>query len=478
MALLSRNRQLLFAPEPVFGTAASLISGSSLAAGAKALRILNPEVQFDFEKIEDEAASPSAGRLPYRAGVRQGTVTFGIELSGPKSGTLTEAPAWAELLEACGMRAVAAKKVTIDAFDTGTVFKQGRTFAADGSNGVGRVLKTLYSAQGDDTLIYEDLGTDVDSGDTTLTLSDPGGEFDGNIVDITSQTPANAGFAFVPTTLPGYTLTLSVGVSQDFNEGDIVTGGTSGAVGRVAQTSLSGATKLVVTFLGAVQAFSAGETITRVGGGTATMGTQTATYGQSLTIGLVESERFKVLRGCRGTCQFDLTNARAPRINFTFRGVYDSVTDQGSLAVSPDGGATPPRFVGATIWAGTDGAFCPQFQQLTVDLNANPAMIADPKSSEGILGAYAARRDISGQINPLARLEQSFATYAKAAAATDFPLQVAWGTEGSGNAFAFQADRTTFRSANAGDRDGLMTDELPLDFFEYAGNDEFVFLTL
>jgi len=475
MPLISANRQLAFATEKEAGTAETLSTSSEFA------RVLNPQMNINLEEIADEAAAPSAGRLAPSQGLRQATMTFGVEIAGPKGSgeDATNDPFFHSLLLACGFKRVAAKTMTITGFKTGAgdVFKQGREFSGDVSSGQGRVLKTIFKDQGTTDLIYEDLGTDFTSSDTELTLSDTGGDYDGNIVEVSSQTPADLGIAYVPISRPVYTITYSTGIGAGYAVGDILKGGSSKAVARVVEAVSSGGTKCRVEFL-SKNGFTASETVTNEDQSDAVAVTatpQAAFAFPSLTLGLVEDRRMKKIHGARGQVQVVATAGRPVRLNFTFSGLYNPVTDQDPFDAAIDGGLTPPRFVSGNHWFGTSSGVCPPFNELQITYNPSPAAVANPKSSEGVEQFYGAQRVISGSIDPLAELETAFGLYNKADDKESFPMFFSWGST-AGNKYEIQMDQVVLGSPNSGDRNGLLTDQTPFGAYLYKDDDELVII--
>lgn len=476
MPLLSRNKQVVFGVEAFPGTALTLSSSNNV------IRAINPQINLDLGKIDDDAASPSIGVQPIRAGIRRGSISFEVELSGNKAGGFGTGtpPPWENLVLACGYRrALNLKKLTITGFDTGTVFKAGLFFTADLTGGTNhRVFRTLYDASGETTLWYEeDPSTPIGASDTQLTLSDPGGDYDGNIVDITSQTGSAVGVGYAPVSRHRSIVSIT-GLGGAWDAGDTIEGGTSGTVGRVAGYTAASSTKLRYELLYGF-GFVNGETLTRTsgGGGTATTATDSlGTAGMSLTMGVNDDGVFKTLYGTRGQFVLQNTSGQASRLQFTFEGVYNSVLDQVPFSVTPEAGAVPPRFVSGTLWAGEDAVFVPVIDQIAVTSGSGLTPQEDATAVEGIRQVLIGQRKITFAMAPEESPEEVFALYAKAAAATEFPLRAAWGTAGSANAFSFQMDRVQIRSATPGDRGGKLVSTLAGEAFEYVKDDSWAIL--
>lgn len=94
--LLSRNKKFAFKLETTTGTFISL--GATNAT----TRVLNPSVNYDIELIEREDTE-SLSDPAAEFGARSAKVAFQTWMHG--SGTSGSAPAWADLLKACGMTA-------------------------------------------------------------------------------------------------------------------------------------------------------------------------------------------------------------------------------------------------------------------------------------------------------------------------------------------------------------------------------------
>lgn len=484
MVLLSRNKQLLFEIETVPGTAVNVSSSST------AIRVLDAQIQIAPEKIDDDAASPSIGSQPVRSGVRQGTITFDVEISGIKGGGGSGLPPWNTLMLSSGKVRQTIQRVLVTGFSTGKVFKQGLSFEGDTSGGRGVVAKTIYDrAAGQPTdlelFYYIEPGqsADIDNTDTTLELEDVGGDFNSNAVTVSSQTPAAVGHGYFDVSRGVYGIDVDAVPAGGWDAGDVLQGVTSGAVVRVFEASAAAATDIRYELLYG-SALVDTETITNLtkANNATAASAQRARAGYTVTMGMIEDGLLKELRGCRGEVQLVATAGRAARLRFTYQGVLNRIVDAGPYAVTIDGGATPPRFVNATIWAGAndgDGdVWTPILNELNVTVGQALAMREDATSSEGITEALAGRRAITGTVDPESAPEAVFDFYAKTTGATDFPVMARWGTTGSFNAFLVQFDRTIVRESNSGDRGGKQTEQANFEAFEYRANDAMVFLVL
>ena len=152
-----------------------------------------------------------------------------------------------------------------------------------------------------------------------------------------------------------------------FQHGETITGGTSNATGRVVIDTLTGTSPLLYVIL--TGTFQTAEVIT---GGTSTAHatssgapaaagleyrlTSVEASMPSLTIGGYFNESTgavrKLLRGCRGTVDFDWKAGKPTRMNFSFKGLKDSVADIALLT-----GVTPettkgPLFANAALTLG------------------------------------------------------------------------------------------------------------------------------
>lgn len=476
MPLLTRRRRLFVSPEQKPGvtyssgtTPGPLLSSPLLLSG---MRAINPLISVDFGSSEVTKASQDIGEEPPLPGLNTGTITFELEMAGNSAGSATTPPGWDPLLKACGWERLALQAVTITAFTTGTRMLQGLTLTPTGSTVPVRVAQTLQDGWGT-TLLIGHLGTILPlSGVTALTVTNPGGVDNGNTVSV-SAVAAASGSVYLPASAPTYVAACGAPSAGTIARGTMLEG-TSGAVIRLTR-DVTGAG---FVFAEPIYGFSeAGETFTVVGGVVtlATTGGFTHSQAHTVSIGVFEDGRLKVLRGCRGNCTPRLTAGGTPVMAFSFSGILETPIDAAPPALGADILAQAPRFVGANIWAGAPSGvngFRPVVNELQFGLTSGPSLREDAAATQGATEYLSTARQFRLTADPEATPEAVFGQMAKTIGKTGFPLRVAWGTPGTGNAFEFHADRAVIRTSNAGDRGGKMTDAWDVGLYRTAGDDE------
>lgn len=471
MVYKTRNRQLYVATEPFPGDA--FVPGSYL----KTLRVINPQITLEQGEIENEEARPGLGTTAPRAGVQLGSLTFEMDMAGKlggNAGNLKTAPEWGPLMQSCGFRSRPVEKITIASLPGGARFKAGAVFQADDSDATGVIMESIDESSGALTLYYSPLTGTITSADTELTIQS--GSFAGVVATISSQTPADAGVGYIPSK-PIVRVVMGSPGGTPWPVGTVFVGPVSRAILRLVEAVTSGSATVGFFELlyGRPQA---AEVFTDLAGRTFTFTILSQWANNTVSIGINEDGRLKMLRGARGEVTFRMTSALVPRMVFNFRGVLDNVTQDVLSVAGGYAGATPPRFVSAYVRFGAAAVVEPILDQIEVQVQNGLEMREDATSPQGRREALGLRRQIAVTMNPEAIPQAAFNAYAFATGKTAFPISARWGNPGVGNAFRLRLDDVVAGTVNSGDRGGKMTDEWQAGAYQTDGEDEMTLLVV
>jgi hypothetical protein len=260
--------------------------------------------------------------------------------------------------------------------------------------------------------------------------------------------------------------------SGPFQDGETITGGTSGGTGRVIKDTATGASVvLYVVLSGTLQTT---ETITGgTSGATATTsGAPTANQGfdyhpltaskPTVTIAVYgDGSRKRTIYGARGDVTISGQTGQPGYLEFTFQGVDGGETAVAMLSSITRETTDPPAFKAAAAIIGDfDSAV---FSSFGFNANNNVTLAGgDANASKGVKLAHIVNPDPKITVNPLAELEATTGFDAALRAGTLTRFYCRWpGT--AGNDCAFGARQVQVTTRGEGEQEGIETTELELD---------------
>jgi len=271
---------------------------------------------------------------------------------------------------------------------------------------------------------------------------------------------------------------ISIGAitSGPYQHGEVITGQTSGATGRVVIKTSNGTTTLYFVALSGT--FETGEVITGgTSGATATASTDPVSAGfeikpisssvVSLTMGLFEDGIRKVLKGCRGTVKFNFKIGEPATLDFSFKGVESGVADAPMLTGVSFDETVPPVLLNAVM--SCDGVSL-NIGEMEVDVANTLASKDKIDDAKGIL---------SFMINPEMVPVATHDFFSKWFSNTPMVVDLAYG-EADGNKFRFYAPGIIYNKVDDGDRDGIQLAQTSFDLTGSMepGDDELAILLL
>lgn len=175
------------------------------------------------------------------------------------------------------------------------------------------------------------------------------------------------------------------------------------------------------------------------------------------------------ITGAMGNFSIKLTAGQYGVLSFAMRGIYNAPTDV-ALTSAPTYETTSPPIVESCTFTLNSSALLIA-QELSLDLGNEIAMRDDINSASGLKGIIIANRKGKGSFNPEAMLVASYAFWADWTAATQRALSCIIGSA-SGNKCTITAPKVTIDSIADGDRERILTREIPFSLGQNVGNDE------
>ena len=280
---------------------------------------------------------------------------------------------------------------------------------------------------------------------------------------------------------------ISIGAitSGPYRHGEVITGDTSGATGRVVIKTANGAASLYYVALTGV--FETGDHITGAdSGAVSTASSDPASAGfeikpisssvVSLTMGLYEDGVAKLLKGCRGTVKFNFKIGEPATLDFSFKGVEHGVTDTPMFTGVSFDYTVPPVLLNAVM--SCDGVSL-NVGEMEIDVSNTLASKDKIDDAKGILSYMITGRDMQGSFNPEMVPVASHDFFSKWFSNTPMVLDLAYG-ETDGNKFRFYAPSIVYNKVDDGDRDGIQLAQTSFDLTGSMepGDDELALLLL
>lgn len=255
---------------------------------------------------------------------------------------------------------------------------------------------------------------------------------------------------------------MSIGAVANgpFQHGETITGGSSGAKGRVVIHTPDGSANIY--FVAISGTFESGETITGgTSGATAAGSSAPAAVGNelklisenipSLTQGSYEDGVRKLIKGSRGKVKFGFKSGEPVLLDFDFQGVEAGIADVPFLADVAYESAKPPGFLNALFSVDDYSA---KIGEMDIDVGNTLAERDDVNDPRGILSFAITGRNVTGSFNPEMVSCAAHDFHSKWFSGADMVVDFTVGTA-SGNKFRFYIPGAQYTKVEDEDRDGL-----------------------
>lgn len=189
----------------------------------------------------------------------------------------------------------------------------------------------------------------------------------------------------------------------------------------------------------------------------------------SLTIYAYRDGLLYKFTGCRGNPVFKFSVGQVPMLSFTFMGHAVDVSDD--ALPSPTFDATVPEVVKNASFS--IGGYSAAIANLELDMGNGIGATDDMNHASGY-GRFIAksRRTAQGSFDPEATLVATNDFWSQWEDGTEQALSITIGAT-AGNIITFTAPKIVHRELSEGDRDGVLTYEIPFTAARDTGDDEF-----
>lgn len=451
-------------------------------AGKGSYLVIDPTIEYELPRFQRNINRSSLTQLQGLSGIRQGTVRFGLELTG--SSAFATVPQIGLPLRACGFRQEKLFYLTIGAV-TGGPFRHGEVVNQATSLATFTVVGDTYNGQ---TVLWgvqeNELGTGTVSATGALTGASSGATATPSVLTGYTAGVGSAAYGWWPQSFAlSYVRTNASGVvTAAISEGDLLQGVTSGSLFQAfkAYPIAAGAT-LIRCRRVTGHVTPTGEVFNNVTSGqaanfaTATSVPEAQLEIPSLSLGIAKDGVRESIRFSRGTVSATGTIGEPMILNFEFKGGFDAIADQGNLSGVTFGQSVPPVLIDADLALGHSATtfaqeYVPCIRTITLAMNNDVQFVECMADSSGIFNTQITGRKPTGTIDP-DLLPESVFSYMN-----DFLNNTAYRarfTVGStlGNKFLMTLPALSTTGAPTGDRNGISTRQIA---FEMTGGSQTV----
>lgn len=438
---------------------------SGLGNVAQATNIpIEATATIDAERIDRQLASSSISAFKDLVGQKAVDLSFGVELRGSNNGTAE--PAWSKLLQACGFDSSAVSVVTVSG-QAGT-FRHGESVTFSPSSATATVVGDQHDGTGATELLIRDVSGSPTASDTITGT-------DSNATANCDSVLATEGYAWWPTSVVEKSIDFDgTGLTSALSVGDLIAGTTSGARGVVTRAASTGA-DAEVFYTPVRGTFSTAETMERISpSAVADIGDLASSTGESFvktsTIGarLFTDGKAITANGCRGNVTFSMEVNRPVRMDFTFRGVLNSLTDAALLTGIDYENTDPPLWESSSIGFARnetasedslDDEIEPCITTMSFDMGNQLADRKCAGASSGLLEIFLSGRDGSGSMTVEDALEADVGWLSRIDDNETVRISATVGST-AGNRFTFKAPGVQLTTHSEGDTDGIVTQDL------------------
>lgn len=255
---------------------------------------------------------------------------------------------------------------------------------------------------------------------------------------------------------------ISIGAvaSGPFQHGETVTGGSSGATGRVVGRTANGTALLEFVWLSGT--FQSGEVLTGGTSGASATSSSVSSDGGFVyepissgvpvaTLGYYHDGIKKGLRDVRGNLVFRGGNARPGEFMLTLTGIYVAPTDTALLAGVTYEETLPPVLKGA---APAFANYEPQITNVEIDVGNVVALRESMAAAAGAIEARITGRRPTSRFDPELDSVANFDFYGQLKGGSTFYAELSWGST-AGNRFKLICPEVQILDVSEGDRNGI-----------------------
>lgn len=470
-------QQLFLDPEASEG---AYVGDATLVANANAVLGKDVEITPSVVKIPRNAVRSSLSTPADQIGRKTWEFAFGLDFhTGGQTGGVPDDPDWLPAIQACGVRRHQLRKIDV----TGAI-ASGFTHDELISNGAGATARIVgsYTVAATYTQIVYRLTSLTDFGPAEL-ISGTGG---GSVSTPTGATPTNAGAVLMPSTPIVFSIDLGPHTGTSFTLGEIVTGSTSGAAGKVLALvpDVAGGT---LYFEALHSVFQAGVDVLTGEESGAVAGTLTASLlpvaNYTVSMGANKDGMLVAARGARGTFQLSGVAGNPMNLLFRFVGSQQAIDDYPPLA-----GYAPSTTLGKILESAnfTMAGVAYRMANFSLDHAAETVLSDDANQTEGLEGIRLPNRVPLLTVDPAVIPTAVHDPWAAFANGTLIPVQMRLGAAEtelflSGGTYAgtnlgetlwVDVPAAQYDEMAFGDREGVLTYAKTLKPRQLSGDDD------
>lgn len=189
---------------------------------------------------------------------------------------------------------------------------------------------------------------------------------------------------------------------------------------------------------------------------------------ESCTIYVYKDGIFHKVLGCRGSFTLRGEVGKYLEAQFTFRGLYQAPTDA-NPAAQTFSSVVPPVLLSAGC---SIGGYSPVFTRIEIAMNNELGRRLDANDSNGLKEILITGRAPGGSLDPETVTEATKAFWNEWAAATAQALSIGPVGSTAGNKIQITAPKLQYENITYGDREGILTYEIPFRLAMDSGDDE------
>lgn len=189
---------------------------------------------------------------------------------------------------------------------------------------------------------------------------------------------------------------------------------------------------------------------------------------EAVTLYLYMDGIFHKILGCRGTPVLTWERGRYANMRWTMRGLYAAPVDA-TPGAQTFSSVKPPVLLSAGI---TIGGYSPVATAVEIALNNALGRREDANSATGLKEILITGRAPGGSLNPETVTEATKAFWNEWELATAQAINIGPVGGTGGNQIQIAAPKAQYESIGYGDREGLLTYEIPLRLAQDTGDDE------
>jgi hypothetical protein len=280
-----------------------------------------------------------------------------------------------------------------------------------------------------------------------------------------------------------YALPIPANVGAEFIVGETITGGTSGATGRILKVVNAGDTRILIDV--GTSVFSSGEVVTgSVSADVATLSGAPVASGfiylpstddrQTITMRSEEDGYQKSVFACAGSFELAIESSKIGQYTFDFSGVALSYGDQAMTTGVVFPTTVPPVLQSAELAfeKGTAQEFAPVFRKVSLSSGNEVVVRKDGNKANGLISALITDRNPQMTIDPEMMSASSYDIFDKLFDCTPTSISFKIGSE-VGNTVLINVHKAQYETVGDADADSVASTDCTLSIVNEGNDNEY-----